>query len=71
MTSPRSQTVSTPSGDAPARKSSRTGDPAIEEVCPVCPHPVAQHDRISARFCAATAEQVARGQQTNPGCSCP
>ncbi|MCW2581983.1 MAG: hypothetical protein JWQ53_773 [Klenkia sp.] len=56
---------------APSTKTSRAGDSAIEEVCPVCPHPMAQHDRISRRFCAATAEQVAAGHQTNPGCSCP
>ena len=56
---------------APSTKTSREGDATVEEVCPVCPHPMAQHDRISRRFCAATAEQVAAGHQTNPGCSCP
>jgi len=30
--------------------------------CPVCPHPMAAHDAIGARFCRATiAKALARG----------
>jgi hypothetical protein len=41
---------------------------SVEEsaVCAVCPHELAQHDRISLRFCHATqASAVTRG------CVCP
>ncbi|RZS43820.1 uncharacterized protein DUF2769 [Herbihabitans rhizosphaerae] len=35
-------------------------------VCPACPHYWATHDKISARFCAAT---LARKHER--GCVCP
>jgi hypothetical protein len=43
-------------------------DPAVDiepeevERCPTCQHPQADHDALSARFCAATAASgLARG----------
>jgi hypothetical protein len=30
-------------------------DPTTEALCDVCPHPVASHDPISQRYCAAMA----------------
>ena len=60
-------TTDTPS-DTPS--DTHAEDPG-QALCPVCPHPLSAHDRISARYCAASADQVARGVLTNPGCSCP
>ena len=41
---------------------------AVEQAdrCPVCPHPVADHDAISLRYCAAS-QRLATAQ----GCVCP
>jgi len=33
--------------------------------CPACPHPWDDHDRIAARFCAATTDR-----QFDRGCVC-
>jgi hypothetical protein len=38
---------------------------AAAEGCPACPHPMATHDVVDARFCRATA---ARG--LSRGCTC-
>ncbi|RZU32817.1 RGCVC family protein [Blastococcus saxobsidens] len=38
--------------------------------CPVCPHALADHDRISLRFCQATQVQLSAGAGTH-GCVCP
>ncbi|MDQ3577917.1 MAG: RGCVC family protein [Actinomycetota bacterium] len=45
-----------------------TPDQAVAEqaVCPVCPHPLDGHDRVSARYCAATAVIA-----DDRGCLCP
>jgi hypothetical protein len=40
--------------------------PAQEPGCPACPHPLADHDPIGARFCRATAASGA----TDRGCVC-
>ena len=34
--------------------------------CTACPHPLADHDRISLRFCQAT-----RASDSSRGCACP
>jgi hypothetical protein len=39
---------------------------AQEPGCPACPHPLAEHDPIGARFCRATAASGA----TDRGCVC-
>jgi hypothetical protein len=39
---------------------------AQEPGCPACPHPLAEHDPIGARFCRATAAAGA----TDRGCVC-
>jgi hypothetical protein len=41
-----------------------TGELA-EDGCVVCPHPMSAHDRISARYCLATAAGTA-----DRGCVC-
>ncbi|TCP54100.1 hypothetical protein EV191_103141 [Tamaricihabitans halophyticus] len=39
--------------------------PAVEDGCPVCPHPWSAHDTIAARFCRVTE------RTGNPrACSC-
>ncbi|WP_372671711.1 RGCVC family protein [Amycolatopsis kentuckyensis] len=48
-----------PLPDAP--EASRSGT-----RCPSCPHPLAAHDEIARRYCAATAA----GQGTDRGCVC-
>jgi hypothetical protein len=40
-------------------------DQAEEPGCPACPHPMAAHDPIGARFCRATAASGA-----DRGCVC-
>ncbi|MGY1857709.1 RGCVC family protein [Modestobacter sp. SYSU DS0290] len=40
----------------------RSGD---EPGCPACPHPMAAHDPIGARFCRATAAGT-----LDRGCAC-
>ncbi|MBP2365295.1 RGCVC family protein [Pseudonocardia parietis] len=43
-----------------------TGTPAPKSSdCPVCPHPMADHDAIGTRFCAA---KIAGGSAD--GCAC-
>jgi len=42
-----------------------TDQPETAEKCAICPHPMADHDPISARFCIAT---VAGG--FSRGCVC-
>jgi hypothetical protein len=46
--------------------------PALAEVgaCPACPHPLADHDAISLRFCRATEDHRADATTTR-GCVCP
>jgi hypothetical protein len=34
--------------------------------CAVCPHPLAEHDRISLRFC-----QASQASASTRGCVCP
>ncbi|MGY2002319.1 RGCVC family protein [Blastococcus sp. SYSU DS1024] len=43
-----------------------TEQPAGALSCTACPHPLAGHDRISLRFCAAT-----RAHAGARGCVCP
>jgi hypothetical protein len=38
--------------------------------CGSCPHALAEHDRISLRFCQATQAQGANADATR-GCVCP
>jgi hypothetical protein len=40
--------------------------PEAEGACAMCPHPLADHDAISLRFCRATEAQA-----TTRGCVCP
>jgi hypothetical protein len=40
--------------------------PVAEGACPVCPHALADHDRISVRFC-----QASEAAATTRGCVCP
>ncbi|HEV8555338.1 MAG TPA: RGCVC family protein [Actinophytocola sp.] len=41
---------------------SYSAPPGLATECAVCPHPSAFHDRIAARFCAATvAAKFSRG----------
>ena len=35
-------------------------DKAAEDLCPTCKHPLASHDVISARWCAATKLGIGR-----------
>jgi len=48
--------------------------PAVPPVevaaCAVCPHALADHDRISLRFCRAT-EAHGTAAATTRGCVCP
>ncbi|HET6392532.1 MAG TPA: RGCVC family protein [Blastococcus sp.] len=48
--------------------------PAVPPVgagtCGVCPHALADHDRISLRFCQATASHGTDAATTR-GCVCP
>ncbi|WP_346619747.1 RGCVC family protein [Blastococcus montanus] len=37
-----------------------------EGACPACPHALDAHDRISLRYCRASA-----GHATTRGCVCP
>ncbi|WP_218150798.1 RGCVC family protein [Actinokineospora terrae] len=54
-------------GGGSAELTSRTEPtPDPEAPCAVCPHPWGSHDRISARYCAATIA----GAQTR-ACVCP
>jgi len=39
-------------------------------TCGVCPHPLADHDRISLRFCQATEARGSHVAATR-GCVCP
>jgi hypothetical protein len=57
-----------PASEATAGTSTVVVDPAVDiepeevERCPTCQHPQADHDALSARFCAATAASgLARG----------
>ncbi|WP_422677969.1 RGCVC family protein [Blastococcus brunescens] len=43
---------------------------ATASSCAVCPHPMADHDRISLRFCQAT-QPSGSGSGTTRGCVCP
>ncbi|WP_204261875.1 RGCVC family protein [Blastococcus saxobsidens] len=43
---------------------------SAEATCEVCPHALADHDRISLRFCQATQAQLAGGAAAH-GCVCP
>jgi hypothetical protein len=46
----------------PITTTSPDGGDIAEGSCVVCPHPMAAHDRISARYCVATAEgSIERG----------
>ncbi|MGZ4506132.1 MAG: RGCVC family protein [Blastococcus sp.] len=59
MTSAPSTTSPTTDRDAP-------GAVELAGRCPACPHPLADHDAISLRYCAASkAIAAARG------CVCP
>jgi hypothetical protein len=46
--------------------------PALAEfgACAACPHPLADHDAISLRFCRATEDHRGGGATTR-GCVCP
>jgi hypothetical protein len=44
--------------------------PAEAGTCGVCPHALADHDRISLRFCQATRTR-GTGGATARGCVCP
>lgn len=68
MTAPA--TTSPETVDQPATQSdtpSVTGpaDVPVAGLCAVCPHPLADHDRIALRFCQATG-----AQGSSRGCSC-
>ena len=45
-------------------------DAAVAGSCAVCPHALADHDRISLRFCQATQASGSAGTTTR-GCVCP
>jgi len=49
---------------------SATDTPVATGSCAVCPHALADHDRISLRFCQATQAQGA-GADAARGCVCP
>jgi len=51
-----------PSVQAPSVPSTPVG----ESACAVCPHALAEHDRISLRFCRAS-----QAAATTRGCVCP
>ena len=53
----------TPSGTAPAPPAEAPDGTA---GCPACPHPLAAHDPIGARFCRVTAAAGTEGR----GCVC-
>ncbi|MGK4598175.1 RGCVC family protein [Amycolatopsis sp. w19] len=40
-------------------------EPAADDRCPVCPHPLSAHDTIARRFCTATA-----AGHFSRGCTC-
>jgi hypothetical protein len=42
-----------------------TVDTAAQPGCPACPHPMAEHDPIGVRFCAATEARA-----LDRGCVC-
>ena len=44
--------------------------PSAGSSCGVCPHALADHDRISLRFCQATQVQLTGGAAAH-GCVCP
>ena len=44
--------------------------PVAAPSCAVCPHALADHDRISLRFCQASRAQLA-GSAAPRGCVCP
>ena len=44
--------------------------PVAAPSCAVCPHALAEHDRISLRFCEASRVQLA-GSAAPRGCVCP
>ena len=44
--------------------------PVGEGACAVCPHALADHDRISLRFCQATQDHRT-DEATTRGCVCP
>ena len=44
--------------------------PLAAASCDVCPHALADHDRISLRFCRATQVQLTGGAAAH-GCVCP
>ena len=60
MTAPA--TTSPETVDQPATDPS---DVPVAGLCAVCPHPLADHDRIALRFCQATG-----AQGSSRGCSC-
>ena len=44
------------------------GDPPVRDTpadCPACPHPLATHDVVDARFCRATTARA-----LSRGCTC-
>jgi hypothetical protein len=45
--------------------SSESVDTAAQPGCPACPHPMAEHDPIGVRFCAATEARA-----LDRGCVC-
>jgi hypothetical protein len=51
---------------APAGTDPVAEDAAAQPSCPACPHPLADHDPIGARYCRATAAAGA----TDRGCVC-
>ncbi|MEV6910019.1 RGCVC family protein [Amycolatopsis sp. NPDC051071] len=38
-----------------ARSLGDVAEPAADDRCPSCPHPLSAHDAIARRFCTATA----------------
>jgi len=48
-----------------ARQHDLVENTAAEGACPACPHPLAEHDPIGARFCRATVAGAFRR-----GCVC-
>jgi hypothetical protein len=62
-------TAPTYSPDSTETNDQRGGEPiavpAEDAGCPVCPHPLAAHDPIAARFCRATTARA-----LHRGCAC-
>ena len=55
---------------APSSTLSVAPAPVATTSCAVCPHPLADHDRISLRFCQAT-QPSGSAAGTTRGCVCP